>query len=53
MFALCLSFLIFAGGAFELFAILIASGLESQVGSDLYAVTLDPKGLSDLLPTFM
>jgi len=28
MFALCLSFLIFAGSAFELFAILISSGLE-------------------------
>ena len=29
MFALCLSFLIFAGSAFELFAILISSTLES------------------------
>lgn len=43
MFALCLSFLIFAGGAFELFAILIKEGLESQVGGDLYVVSMDFK----------
>ena len=49
MFALCLSFLIFAGGAFELFAILIASGLESQVGADLYAVSLDSVKLNEFI----
>jgi len=49
MFALCLSFLIFAGSAFELFAILITSGLESQLGTDLYGVTFDSVTLNEFI----
>ena len=49
MFALCLSFLIFAGSAFELFGMLISSTLESQIGTDLYGVCIDYRGLSELI----
>jgi len=41
MFAVCLSFLIFAGSTFKLIGNLIVSSLESTVGADLYAVTMD------------
>jgi len=46
MFAICLSFLIFAGSTFKLIGKLIVSGLESRVGADIYAGVLDIRGLS-------
>ena len=49
MFALCLSFLIFAGSAFELFGILITSGLEQSFGTDLYGICWDSKNLNEFL----
>ena len=49
MFTLCLSFLIFAGGFFELFSLLIKNGLQSQIGSDLYVVTLDSIKLNEFI----
>ena len=49
MFALCLSFLIFAGSAFELFGMLISSTLESQIGTDLYGVCIDYEGLNEFI----
>mmetsp|Transcript_22269 Transcript_22269/g.34447 ORF Transcript_22269/g.34447 Transcript_22269/m.34447 type:complete len:800 (-) Transcript_22269:1038-3437(-) len=42
MFAVCLSFLIFAGSSFKLLGDLIVSQLEIAIGSDIYAVTLNP-----------
>jgi hypothetical protein len=39
MFAICLSFLIFAGSTFKLIGNLIVSSLETQVGADLYAIS--------------
>lgn len=41
MFAICLSFLIFAGSTFKLIGNLIVSGLEAQVGADLYAYAIE------------
>ena len=49
MFALCLSFLIFAGSAFELFAMLILSTMESTVGTDLYGVVIDSVNLGEFI----
>jgi len=46
MFAICLSFLIFAGSTFKLIGKLIVSGLESRVGADLYAGTIDVRGMN-------
>ena len=43
MFAVCLSFLIFAGSTFKLIGNLIVSGLESSVGSDLYAISANTR----------
>lgn len=41
MFAICLSFLIFAGSTFKMIGYLIKGGLETQVGADLYATIID------------
>lgn len=38
MFAICLSFLIFAGSTFMLIGTLITNTIENQVGSDLYGI---------------
>lgn len=43
MFAVCLSFLIFAGSTFKLIGNLIVSGLESSVGADLYAISVNSR----------
>jgi hypothetical protein len=40
MFAICLSFLIFSGSTFKLIGNLIVNSLETQVGSDIYAVAM-------------
>lgn len=49
MFAICLSFLIFAGSTFALIGNLIESTLETQLGADFYCVSLDRTGLSSFI----
>jgi len=49
MFGICLSFLIFAGSTFELLGELIVSQLETAVGSDLYGVVINPRGLPSFI----
>jgi hypothetical protein len=43
MFAICLSFLIFAGSTFKLIGNLIVSGLENQVAADMYAISVNSR----------
>jgi hypothetical protein len=49
MFAICLSFLIFAGSTFALIGNLIESTLETQLGSDFYCVAIDMKTFSSFI----
>lgn len=49
MFAICLSFLIFSGSTFALLGRMIEAGLETQLGADLYGVTVDHTGLTSFL----
>ena len=49
MFGICISFLIFAGGTFKLLGELIVSQLEISVGSDLYGVVVNPRGLPSFI----
>ena len=46
MFAICLSFLIFAGSTFKLIGKLILSSLEARIGADLYAGTIDIRSMN-------
>ena len=43
MFAIALSFLIFAGSTFKLIGNLIVSGLENQVAADMYAISINSR----------
>lgn len=52
MFAICLSFLIFAAGSFQLLGVLIVGQLETNVGSDLYGVIINPRSLPSFLDQY-
>jgi len=49
MFAITLSFLIFAGSTFVLLGHLMISQLETSMGADLYGMTLDSKHLTTII----
>lgn len=49
MFAICLSFLIFAGSTFKLIGNLIVSQLENSVGADFYATTIDYRSMNTFI----
>ena len=49
MFAICLSFLIFAGSTFKLIGTLIKSQLEESVGADFYATTIDFRSMNTFI----
>jgi hypothetical protein len=49
MFAICLSFLIFAGSTFKLIGTLIKSQLEESVGADFYATTIDYRSMNTFI----
>ena len=49
MFAICLSFLIFASANFNLIGGMIKTKLEETLGADLYGVTIDFQGMTSLL----
>jgi len=49
MFSICLSFLFFAGSTFQLIGNLIKSQLESVVGADLHAFTIDTRSMTSFI----
>ena len=49
MFAICLSFLIFSGSTFKLIGSLIVSQLETAVGADFYAASMDWRSMTTFI----